>query len=651
MISVSTARGGSRWRAWFGGLRAPGLLGLLALAGWTLVRLILATRVESTSFGAAPFAYMGAFALGVLNDIAVAVLLAMALRGPFALFSRFGRRRWVRFLGHLFFMLVAGLIVFGWVAELFFWEEFSSRFNGIAVFYLIFPREVIGNLEESFKVSNYLPLFALAAFGFWWLLRHRAAAALAFRDGRGTRLRRLAATFSIAPVALLALYVEPNEILHNRELDQVARNGLQTMVGAALTNDEKYDGVYAGLPEGEAIPILRAMVAQDNTTFIDAPGKPPTWRRVDNGAAEKRLNIVMVTEESFGSMFVDDLDNRLPARLTPDLTRLAKDGMLFTNIYAQGDRTVRGLEATETSFAPIPGIATTRREGSFGMFSLPQLLNGRGYETGVLYGGRTAFDNMGPFWEGIGYRNVWGQADIRHESFKTIWGVSDEDLFTEALRRLDEMTSGGKPAFLTLMTVSNHRPYQFPQTHVKWDPGIGKIENTVRYAQWAFVDFVERARQKPWFRDTVFIFVADHNVKVNGAARVPVHSFRIPMLFYSPAHIPARRVDTLGAQIDLIPTLLGLLGFSYDSPFFGIDLMRVPAGGGRFAIAHNFSIAFGRPGHVVVLEPKRRVEGYRFEVGKDDLPIEEPDPRTLAMAIAQTQLAHQAFYGRRYHWK
>ncbi len=650
MVVHSTV-GGAAWRGWFGRLRAPGLIGLLALAGWTIVRLVLATRVESTSFIAAPRAYLGAMLVGFLNDVAVAVLLAMVLRAPFALFSRFGRYRWVRFAGHLFFMLVVGLVAFGWVAEIFFWNEFSSRFNGIAVFYLVFPREVIGNLEESFKVSHYLPLFALAAVAFWWPLRRQVASTLAWRDGRGTRLRRFAVALVAIAIGILALYSEPDDILRNRELDQVARNGLQTMVGAALTNDEKYDGAYAGLPEAEALPILRKMVAQDNTTFIDAPNMPPTWRHVDNGVAEKHLNIVMVTEESFGSMFMDDLDNKLPARLTPDLTRLAKDGMLFTNIYAQGDRTVRGLEATETAFAPIPGIATARREGSLDMFSLPHLLNQRGYDTGVLYGGRVTFDNMGTFWSGIGYQHVWGQTDIRHESFKTIWGVSDEDLFTEALQRMDEMTSGGKPAFLTMMTVSNHRPYEFPQTHLKWDPGMGKRENTARYAQWAFVDFVERSRQKPWFKDTVFIFVADHNVKVNGAARVPVNSFRIPILFYAPDHIPARRVDTLGAQIDLVPTLLGLLGFTYDSPFFGIDLMRVPEGEGRFAMAHNFSIAFGRPGHVVVLEPNRKVEGYKFDPRIAELPVEKPDPQTLAMAIAQTQLAHRAFYSHRYHWR
>jgi phosphoglycerol transferase MdoB-like AlkP superfamily enzyme len=216
---------------------------------------------------------------------------------------------------------------------------------------------------------------------------------------------------------------------------------------------------------------------------------------------------------------------------------------------------------------------------------------------------------------------------------------------------MDEETAGGQPVLLTLMTVSNHRPYKFPNMEATWDDGMGRIQNTARYAQWAFVDFVNQARAKQWFNDTVFVFIADHGVKINGAAAVPVHSFRIPMLFYAPAHIKPGRNDTLGAQIDFIPTLMGLLGIDYDSPFFGVDLRRVEKGKGRIAIAHNFSIAYGRPGHLVVLEPNGAVEGYRFTPGQPILAPETPKPSLLNEAIAQTQEAHRMFYSGGYHWK
>jgi phosphoglycerol transferase MdoB-like AlkP superfamily enzyme len=420
------------------------------------------------------------------------------------------------------------------------------------------------------------------------------------------------------------------------------------MVGAALTNDSEYDGVYPGIDEAEALPVVRRIVAQDNTTFLDPENQRSVRRYVDNGTAPKRLNIVIVIEESFGSNYVDTLESTQPKPVTPELTRLAKDGLFFSNVYASGQRSVRGLEAILTSFTPIPGISTVRRPGSKHMYSLPYVLKQFGYQSAMMYAGRAVFDNMGPFWRGIGFDHVWDQNDIHHQSFTTVWGVSDEDLFAEALERMDDHTQGGQPFLLTMFTVSNHRPYKFPQTHVKWDKTLESRANTARYADWAFGNFIDKARSRPWFDNTVFVFVADHGHKVNGAAEVPLYRYRIPLLFYSPGHIPARKVDTLAAQIDLTPTLLGLLGMSYESHFFGIDLMRVPPDGGRIAVAHDFSVAFARPGHAVVLNPDGTERGYRFTPGSEALPREPVDEHLSIEARALTQTAHRMFYKHEY---
>ena len=214
---------------------------------------------------------------------------------------------------------------------------------------------------------------------------------------------------------------------------------------------------------------------------------------------------------------------------------------------------------------------------------------------------------------------------------------------------MDERTASEQPFLLTMFTVSNHRPYKFPQTHVKWDPDLGNRGNTARYADWAFGDFIEKARSRPWFDDTVFVFVADHGHKVNGAAQVPLHRYRIPLLFYAPKHIRAREVSTLAAQIDLVPTLLGLLGMSYESPFFGIGALRVPPGDGRIVVAHNFSVALARPGHAVVMNPDGTMAGYTFTPGKESLAPEPLDPSLSAQIRALSQTAHRMFYGREYH--
>lgn len=611
----------------------------LGLAGW------IATEGHSVS------GLAGAVAVGVLHDLCMGLALGLPFLIGLYLLGFVWRRATGRWLAHLLLLLFCGVLVFSSVAEFFFWNEFSSRFNGIAVNYLIFPREVIGNIGESFNLPLYLPMVAVIALGLYWLLRRRFVAALAFRPSRKEIFWVLLGSPALALVVALALDASPIAPSRDREINEVAQNGMFSMVRAFLTNDAQYDGMYAGMPEAEALPLLRSIVAQDNTTFLAPDTTRSLMRHVDNGQSPKKLNIVLVINESYGSTYIDSLDNTWRGEsISPNIDRIAKDGLLFTNVYATGDRTVRGLEALLTSFAPIPGISTARRNGSEGMNSVPFLLHKIGYRSAFLYAGDALFDNMGHFWSSIGFDNVWDQGDFTETGFSTAWGYADEYLYKEASKRLDQMTAGGQPAFLAMLTVSNHRPYTYPQGRIEKNPKQKRKTNAATYADWAFGNFIDSARGKPWFDDTVFVFIGDHGPKINGAAHVPVDGFRVPLLFYSPKHIPPARNPTLGSSLDMAPTLLGLLGISFDSPFFGIDLRRVPPGGGRIAMAHNFSVAFGTKNQLVVLEPNNSIKGYSFEPGpKPPVWEKEPDPFVTRLGIAETQTAHRMFYGHEYH--
>jgi phosphoglycerol transferase MdoB-like AlkP superfamily enzyme len=628
---------------------------------WTATVLIVMALASATRLGLAVWiavagepGHLGELALAMLAglpiDAAVAVTVTLpfllgllALRAPL-------RRRWFAWFGHLATLGACCALIFTVAAEFFFWNEFDSRFNGIAVSYLIFPREVIGNIRESFNLTLYLPIVLAIGAAVYLVVRGRLKAALSepYRPGETRGMLAVGAVALLAAVPVL--HFGPLAIGHDREVLQITDNGIRSLFAAFLTNDAEYDGLYATVPEAAALPLLHDAVRQDNTTFLRPENQRSLLRHVDNGSAPKKLNIVLAIEESFGSTFFDGLDNNRPFPISPELTKLAEGGLLFTNIYATGDRTVRGLESLLTSFTPIPGISTARRAGSEGMNSLPFLLKSFGYRSEFLYGGRAVFDNMGHFWSSIGFDPVWDQGDIAEPGFTTIWGAADEFLFGEALRRLDRETRDGQPVFLSLLTVSNHRPYTFPETSVQRDPAKTPGENSARYAAWAFADFVERARSHPWFDDTVFIFIGDHGPRIYGAAEVPVQGFRVPLLYYSPKHIASGRDDTLGSSLDMMPTLLGLLGFSYDSPFFGVDLRRVPTGEGRIAMAHNFAVAFGRHGHLAVLGPQRDINGYDFVPGPDKA-VHQPaaDPATAAEAVAITQSAHRMFYNREYH--
>jgi phosphoglycerol transferase MdoB-like AlkP superfamily enzyme len=614
------------------------LLDRVTLTVWTAI-----ARIGLTE----EFAY--GLLTGTIDDLATGTVLGSIFLLGLLVLSRFYRWRVVRFLCHLLLLAMLSGLIFVEFAEMFFWNEFDSRLNGIAVNYLIFPREVIGNIRESFSVGLFLPIVLAIAGLLYLALRRRLSAAL-LRSTPGETARVAAAGLAAVLLATPLMYYGPLRDSENREAQEIATNGFHSFLRAALTNDEQYDGLYLGASEAAAAAEVRAMVGQDNTRFLAATAERRILRHVDNGAAPKRrLNVVLVIEESFGSIYVDGLDNRTQESTSPSLSRLAQDGLLFTNIYATGNRTVRGLEALLTSFPPIPGISTVRRSGSEGMNSLPFLLQNLGYGTAFLYGGRGTFDNMGHYWSTVGFDAVWDQNDIAEPGFTTIWGVADEYLFGEALQRMDAMPRD-RPFFLGLLTVSNHRPYLYPDGRIAKPAKQKRKENAATYADWAFGDFVERARQHPWFDDTVFVFIGDHGPRVYGAAQVPVPSYRVPLLFYAPKHIAAEVNPTLGSSMDMAPTLLGLLGISYDSPFFGIDLRRVTPGHERAVMEHNYSIGIADGHEVAAVLPGKRHAAYTMEPGPKELvPKATADADLLNKVIALTQTAHHMFYAHEYH--
>jgi phosphoglycerol transferase MdoB-like AlkP superfamily enzyme len=598
-----------------------------------------------------------AWLVGLADDAATAVLLGLPFLLGLYLLNRVFRWRTGKALAHLLLVGLLGLAVFAAVAELFFWDEYNSRFNGIAVYYLIFPKEVLGNIRESFDLRIYLPAIAAIVLAIYAVLRRRLNHVLDTPLQSGEWRRSTAVAAAATLLALPFLHGGPYEPVIARTTNELAVNGMHSILNAFLTNDSKYDGIYPGIDEAEAIPLLRDMVRQDNTANLAAPGERSLRRHIDNGPMPaKKLNVVLVLEESFGSVYFDDVfeDRQRGYRNTvsPNWHRIAEDGLLFTNIYATGDRTVRALEAIFTSFPPIPGISTARRNGSEGMNSLPFLLRQFGYRSTFLYGGPTSFDNMGYFWRSIGFDRVLGQSDIADRGFKTIWGVADEYMFKEALARIDDMATEPGPFFFACLTVSNHRPFRYPDGRIPQRPGLGFKEQAAAYADWSLGQFIDAARGKPWFDDTVFVLIGDHGPKVWGAAQIPVQGFRVPLVIYAPKHLKPARNAILGSSMDVAPTLLGLLGLSYDSPFFGIDLHRVPPGGGRIAMAHNFDVAVGNGRNAVILTPKGATRPYAMQPGPFQLqpvPAETVPALIMKQAAAQTQTAHRMFYARQYH--
>ena len=230
-----------------------------------------------------------------------------------------------------------------------------------------------------------------------------------------------------------------------------------------------------------------------------------------------------------------------------------------------------------------------------------------------VYGGRGYFDNMNAFFGGNGYRIV-DQSSVPEAEmhFKNAWGMSDEDLYAHTIKLADADHAIGKPFFLQLMTTSNHRPYTYPQGVSISRPGSGR-DGAVKYTDYAIGEFLAQARQKPWFAQTIFIFVADHTAGSAGKEDLPVANYHIPLFIYAPGFIAPREVPVVTSQIDLAPTLLGLLNFDYTSTFFGRNVLSDDKPGR--AVIGNYQHLGLFDGNLAILSTRRAMRRHDDALG------------------------------------
>ncbi|HYC41551.1 MAG TPA: LTA synthase family protein [Noviherbaspirillum sp.] len=629
MSFISHARAGLQRR--FGSM--PLLLFFVFLVASCATRLaLLAGAAGDVDWAAVP----GSLALGFAYDIAAGLwaiipVLFLHLVLPQARFLR-------PFSGALKAAVLAiaiYLLLFNLVAEVLFWQEFGVRYNFIAVDYLVYTHEVIGNIRESYPVGKILGALLVLTAALLFFARKTLVAVLAVTDPFARRVRQVL-SWSVAIFAgWLCSGLLSTEAFRNQYNGELAVNGLYSFAAAFRNNELDYARFYKTLPTGEVFRTLGHLVAPD-TTRIEQP------RAVKSPAPEKRLNVVLISVESLSADFLAAFGNR--RNLTPNLDRLANEGLLFTRLYATGTRTVRGLEALTLSLPPTPGQSIVKRPDNAHMFSLGSVFQGKGYDVRYAYGGYGYFDNMNAFFGNNGYRVV-DRVSIPSERipFENIWGVADEALFDQVLDEIDESFRAGKPSFTHVMTTSNHRPFTYPDGRIDIPSHTGR-EGGVKYTDYAIGRFFERARSKAWFHDTVFVIVADHCASSAGKTELPVERYHIPMIVYAPAHIRPGKVDRLASQIDAGPTLLGLLDFSYPTRFLGRDILNTPEEDDRAFISNYQALGYLKKNVLTVLRPKRQVAAYRVD-GESRLTSIPVDQSLLREAIAYYQGAAELYKG------
>ena len=586
--------------------------GFVTVFGLAFLLLSLALRIGllcrvADQMDRGAWAVLKTFVVGLVFDVATLSCIV----GPVAIIHTLLPDRLFRWklhravaMGSLFLGLF--IMLFDLAAEWVFWGEFSARYNFVAVDYLVYTTEVIRNILESFPVGWIVGVLGLLAACLFLLLRPMARQA--FESTSTFRGRLMAGLpLTIAPLVLLAsLDDSASRVTDNRLNNELAKNGLFSLVAAFRNNVLSYPDFYLCLDRDKAFARERRFLDSPAGRFVTQD--PADLRRDIVGAGpEKRCNVVLFVVESLSGEFVGALGTR--HGLTPYLDKLADRSLLFTNFYATGTRTTRGLEAVTCSLPPTPGGSVVKWPENKDMFSLGQIFGKRGYDVTFVYGGHGYFDNMNAFFSGNGFRVVdQGGFDRKEITFANAWGACDEDLCSHVMKECDRSQAAGKPFFTLALTTSNHRPYSFPAGKI--DVKSGCREGAVKYTDYALGTFIEAAEKKPWFDNTVFVIVADHCANSAGKTDIDVAKYRIPLFIFSPRIVTPRRVDKLAGQIDLAPTLLGILNFSYRSKFFGRDILA--DGPGRALLGNYQKIGLLEDDSLTLLLPRQETSAYRI---------------------------------------
>jgi phosphoglycerol transferase MdoB-like AlkP superfamily enzyme len=590
--------------------------------------------------------------IGLINDAVVALYLFL----PFHLYLAFLPERIHRTRLHRALSFgIGAAALFGLLyvatAEFYFFEEFDSRFNLVAVDYLLYPHEVLVNIWDSYPVIPVVLLTGIAAVAamaaLWRLARPRPDASPRLRS----RLGLVVAHGGLVVAAALLTSTRSIALFDNRVANELSINGLSAFVEALRTHQLDYPAFYRTGDPARLRGLLRNRLSSDGSLPVSEGGQrrlfpaPSSVQRaiggghlVTDGAP---LNVVVVVEESLGAEFLGAYGSR--RRLTPSFDDLAQRGLLFTQAYATGTRTVRGLEAIVASFPPIPSVAILRRPGSDGIATWGGVLRERGYHTSFLYGGHAYFDGMERFFAGNGYA-VSDRAEIPQPRFANIWGVSDEDLFRHALDYFDRVAADRRPFFSVVLTTSNHKPFTFPPGIPGVLPEGGGREAGVRYADHALGELFRSAPSHAWFDDTLFVVVGDHGARVYGAAEIPLYSYEVPILLYCPRHLAPGRIDVPTSQLDLAPTVLAMLGVSYQAPFYGQNVFALRAGEPRALLFnHNHDVALLEGDRLAVLGLHKTAREFTYERERRRLVPRALEPDLVELAVAYYETAYEQF--------
>ncbi|MDD4031693.1 MAG: sulfatase-like hydrolase/transferase [Bacteroidales bacterium] len=614
----------------------------LALSFGVRVILLIFSFDEVSAY---PWELFKVFFVGMFFDTVAASYFTLGYLAAIVFVpSKLANTRVYEILTYLSYTLGSLILIFSSFSEYFFWDEFNVRFNFIAVDYLIYTTEVIGNILQSYPIPLLvLMILTLSTLTLWVLLKSKIVNKSVSDTIPFKRRFMIGTGFLLIPVFdLLFVTQSLSKISEDSYNNELAKNGIYSIFEAYKNNQLDYNAFYPVKNPHLALSDTRKLL-QGEGRFYESDSTDLQYSYQPDSIFVPK-NIMFITIESLSGEFMSYLGST-QGKVTPFLDSLSEKSLFFTKIFATGTRTVRGLEALTLSVPPTPGTSIVRRPDNDSLFSLGSVFSNLGYQNTFLYGGNGFFDNMNAFFEGNGFKIVDKKKMSKEEiSFENAWGTCDQDVYRRAIKEADASYASGKIFLNFILTTSNHRPYTFPKVAV--DLKEGTRAAGVRYSDFALQEFFRNAASKPWFENTVFVIVGDHCASSAGKTDLPINRYRIPAIIYNAGSVQPQKIDKLCSQIDILPTLLSLLHVKYASTFFGKNILSMKPEEERAFIATYQQLGYVKQNQLIVLNPRTQPQVFQYDPNTfESTPVNIPSPLSNE-AISLYQSAEYLFVNR-----
>lgn len=634
---------------------------LLAFISWFItfsffLRIIFTIwQYDEVSFNL--FTIIGTFITGFFYDIGTISFIIIPSSIYYFAFPNKWIGSWIdKILVWFFTSLTIFILVFTFFAEITFWDEFKTRFNFIAVDYLIYTHEVVANIQQSyplpFLVSGVLLITGIILFTFYKLniFKETFTTTASLKD----RTIVLATTAITAMLFTILITNNHAEWSSNRYNAEISKSGIYSFFAAFRNNQMEYSEFYTSVKNEEAFQIVRNKLKDKNSKY--QLNKQSIHRTITDTTDSQPIkkNVVFILVESLSASFMKEFGNE--QNITPFLDSLAQKSIFFDNLYATGTRTVRGMEAMTLCIPPTPGQSIVKRPENQNLYTISNVFKSKGYNSNFFYGGDGYFDNMNAYFGGNGF-TIYdrGRGSVLSDKIKTVrnninddevtfenaWGICDADIYSKMIKVADEHYKVNTPFFNFVMTTSNHRPYTYPDNTIDIPSGTDR-EGAVKYTDYALKNMFKKVKSKPWFKNTVFIIIADHCASSAGKDEIDVANYHIPAFIVNLPEYQNQKIKKQCSQIDIFPTFFSLLHWNYESNFFGKNILA-SSFEERALVGTYRKLVLMKNDKVMILSDQKRQNFYHWNKTDNSLKAIPMEKNFLNETISWYQTADYLF--------